>query len=98
MTRHAIGVLALAAALIAPSLALAYFPPTIGNPPPTPTPPDPFVPPGGGGLGEPEPPPPPSGPSVQTPEPASVVTLSPGLALWSWDYSGCRKKRERSAA
>jgi hypothetical protein len=81
MTRHArkAVVVALAVALVAPSLALAYFPPNVGIPPAVP--PDPFVPPGTGGLGEPEPPPPPPGPNVQTPEPASLVTALTGVAF-----------------
>jgi hypothetical protein len=81
MTRHGmwVGAVALAVALVAPSVSLAYFPPTVGIPPATP--PDPFRPPDAGGLGEPEPPPPAPGPSVQTPEPASIVTALTGLAL-----------------
>ena len=92
MTRRGIaaGAVALAIALIAPTLALAYFPPNVGVPPATP--PDPFVPPGTGGLGEPEPPPPPPGPTVQTPEPASIVTALTGLALAAG--IGLRKKRK----
>ena len=41
MTRHAmwVGAVALAVALVAPTVSLAYFPPTIGQPPVTP--PDP---------------------------------------------------------
>ena len=85
MTRHGIraGLVALAAALVAPSLVCAYFPPTVGIPPVgiTEVPPDPFQPPIVGGLGEPEPPPPPAGPTVQTPEPASIVGALTGLAL-----------------
>ena len=83
MSRYGIraGLVALAAALIAPSLVCAYFPPTIGTPGITSVPPDPFKPPVVGGLGEPEPPPPPPGPTVQTPEPASIVSALTGLAL-----------------
>ena len=96
MTRHArmAAVVALAVAFIAPSLALAYFPPNVGIPGPG-VPPDPFVPPGTGGLGEPEPPPPPPGPSVQTPEPASLVTALTGLAIAA-GY-GLRKYRKDRA-
>ena len=64
MTRHGFArAAALAAALAAPSVGLAYFPPTIGIPPVTGTgtPPDPFTPPNTGGLGEPEEPEPPPG-------------------------------------
>src|SRR5262249_62075688 len=81
MPRHAMwfGAVALAVALVPPSVSLAYFPPTIGQPPVTP--PDPFRPPDTGGLREPEAPPPKPGPSVQTPEPASILTALTGLAL-----------------
>jgi hypothetical protein len=89
MTRHAIAAVALAIALVTPALGVAYFPPNIGTP--KPVPPDPFVPPGAGGLGEPESPPPPPGPSVQTPEPASIVTALTGLAFAA-GY-GVRKRR-----
>lgn len=83
MSRHGIqfGILALALAIAAPSISLAYFPPEIGVPPPGNTPPDPFGVPGQGGLGEPEPPEPGPGPVVQTPEPASIITTLAGLAV-----------------
>jgi PEP-CTERM motif len=75
----------LVGALVAPSVTLAYFPPTVGQPPiqVTSVPPDPFKPPTAGGLGEPSAPEPPPGPSVQTPEPASMLTalVGAGLAL-----------------
>jgi len=90
MTRRGLFVGALALALIAPSISLAYFPPNIGVPPAVP--PDPFKPPTQGGLGDPEAPPPPPGPTVQTPEPASIVTALTGLALAA-GY-GARKKRQ----
>ena len=99
MTRHGFArAAALAAALVAPSVGLAYFPPTIGIPPVTGqgTPPDPFTPPTTGGLGEPEEPEPPPGPSVQTPEPASVVTALTGEVL-AIGY-GVRKRRQKQAA
>lgn len=98
MTRHGFArAAALAAALAAPSVGLAYFPPTIGIPPVTGTgtPPDPFTPPPTGGLGEPEEPEPPEGPSVQTPEPASVVTALTGVVL-AVGY-GVRKRRRQVA-
>jgi hypothetical protein len=80
MTRYVLWVGALALALAVPSVSVAYFPPNVGIP--EPVPPDPFIPPDtGGGLGEPVPPDPGPGPSVQTPEPASVVTALTGLAL-----------------
>lgn len=97
MTRHAVAA-ALAAALIAPSVGLAYFPPNVGIPPVTGqgTPPDPFVPPTTGGLGDPDDPEPPPGPTVQTPEPASMVTALTGAVL-ALGY-GVRKRRlERTA-
>jgi hypothetical protein len=82
MTRQRLGALALAAGLLVPSVAAAYFPPDVGMPPPvTGTPPDPFKPPTGGSLGEPDAPEPGPQPSVQTPEPASIVTALTGLAL-----------------
>jgi PEP-CTERM motif len=86
MTRHAfkVGAIAVAATLVLPSLVLAYFPPTIGMPPPVgvkSVPPDPFPVPGAGGLGEPDAPEPGPGPTVQTPEPATVVTGLVGLAM-----------------
>src|SRR5947208_6193509 len=97
MTRHAfVGAAAVAAALVAPSVSLAYFPPTIGMPPPvtgSALPPDPFKPPTAGGLGEPTPPEPAPGPSVQTPEPASVVTALTGAVL-ALGYSARRRRRE----
>jgi hypothetical protein len=100
MTRHGFArATALAAALVAPSVSLAYFPPTIGMPPPVTgqgLPPDPFKPPTSGGLGEPDPPPPPPGPTVQTPEPASLVTALTGAGL-AVGY-GVRKRRLRTAA
>jgi hypothetical protein len=64
--------------LLAPSVAFAYFPPVTNNPQ---TPPDPFQVPGLGGLGEPEPPPPDKVPTVNTPEPATLVTALTGLAM-----------------
>ena len=98
MTRHAFarGV-ALAAALVAPSVSLAYFPPTIGIPPVTgkAVPPDPFKPPTTGGLGEPDVPEPPPGPTVQTPEPASMVTALTGAVL-ALGY-GVRKRLRQTA-
>ena len=100
MTRHRVaGAVALAAALVAPSVTLAYFPPDVGMPPPVTgsgLPPDPFTPPTTGGLGEPTPPEPPATPSVQTPEPASVVTALTGAVL-ALGY-GARKRRQRAAA
>jgi hypothetical protein len=99
MTRHGFArAAALAAALAAPSVGLAYFPPNIGIPPVTGqgTPPDPFTPPTTGGLGEPEEPEPPTGPSIQTPEPASVVTALTGAVL-ALGY-GVRKRRQKQAA
>jgi hypothetical protein len=97
MTRQRLGALALAAGLLAPAVATAYFPPNIGMPPPTgkAIPPDPFEPPVGAPLGEPEPPDPGPQPSVQTPEPASVVSALTGLALAA-GY-GLRKRMKRSA-
>ena len=94
MTRRGLWVGALALALAVPSVGLAYFPPNVGVPPAVP--PDPFTPPGQGGLGEPEPPEPLPGPSVQTPEPASIVTALTGLALAA-GY-GVRKRRKAQAA
>lgn len=98
MTRHALArAAALAAALVAPSVTLAYFPPTIGIPqPPKVVPPDPFKPPTTGGLGEPDPPEPPPGPTVQTPEPASIVTALTGAAL-AVGYGVRNRRRERAA-
>ena len=79
MTRHAFALAAaIAVALVAPSASFAFFPPTIGITK-QPVPPDPFKPPTTGGLGEPDAPPPPPGPTVQTPEPASMVLLGSGL-------------------
>ena len=97
MSRRGIqfGILALALAVAAPSISLAYFPPEIGLTNPN-TPPEPFGVPGLGGLGEPEPPDPGSGPNVQTPEPASIVTALSGLAMagaFAW-----RKKRKAQLA
>src|SRR5262245_2933305 len=83
MTRACLAA-ALALALVAPSVTLAYFPPSVGMPPPVggkSVPPDPFKPPTTGGLGEPTPPEPAPGPSVQTPEPASMVTALTGVVL-----------------
>lgn len=100
MTRHKFfGAAALVAALIAPSLSLGYFPPNVGVPPVggQGIPPDPFTPPTTGGLGEPEAPPPPVGPSVQTPEPASVVTALTGAVL-AIGYGVRKKRRERELA
>ena len=99
MTRPAFAkAAALAAALVAPSVSLAFFPPTIGVPPVTgqAVPPDPFKPPTNGGLGEPDAPPPPPGPTVQTPEPASVVTAFTG-AILAVGY-GVRKRRKGQSA
>jgi hypothetical protein len=100
MTRHRFArATALAAALAAPSISLAYFPPTIGMPPPVTgqgVPPDPFKPPTTGGLGEPDAPPPPPGPTVQTPEPATLVTALTGAVL-AVGY-GVRKRRQSAAA
>ena len=89
---------ALAAALVAPSVSLAYFPPTVGMPPVkgTAIPPDPFTPPTAGGLGEPTPPEPAPGPSVQTPEPATMLTALTGAVL-AFGY-GARKRRQAKAA
>jgi hypothetical protein len=99
MTRHGFARLAaVTAALVAPSVTLAYFPPTIGEPPPVQgksVPPDPFKPPTVGGLGAPDAPPPPSGPTVQTPEPATMVTALTGAAL-AVGY-GWRKRRQQVA-
>jgi hypothetical protein len=88
----------LAAILAAPSTGSAFFPPNIGlNQPPVPVvPPDPFGVPDTGGLGEPESPDPGPGPSVQTPEPASIVTALTGLIL-AGGY-GLRKRRQARAA
>jgi hypothetical protein len=82
MTRHAIrlALVALAIAFFAPSIASAYFPPTVGQTP-DPVPPDPFGVPGPGGLGEPEPPDPGNVPNVQVPEPASMISALTGLAI-----------------
>ena len=90
MTRRGLWVGALALALVVPSVSLAYFPPTVGNPG---VPPDPFTPPNQGGLGEPEPPEAPPGPTVQTPEPASIVTALTGLAL----VAGYQVRKRRRA-
>ena len=98
MTRHRFArAAALAAALVAPTVSLAYFPPTIGQPPVTGSavPPDPFKPPTAGGLGEPETPPPPPGPAVQTPEPASLVTALSGAVL-AIGYGVRKRRRERA--
>src|SRR5262245_16377825 len=84
MTRQRLGALALAAGLLTPAVTAAYFPPNIGMPPPPPVngvPPDPFEPPVGARFGEPEAPDPGPQPSVQTPEPASVVTALSGVAV-----------------
>jgi hypothetical protein len=86
-----IALVAIAIALIAPTVSVAYFPPNVGQPP-VPVPPDPFGVPGGGGLGEPEPPDPGTVPSVQIPEPASIVTALSGLAI-AGAY-GLRRKRQ----
>ncbi|HEX3152462.1 MAG TPA: hypothetical protein VHR66_30590 [Gemmataceae bacterium] len=89
---------ALAGALVAPTVSLAYFPPNVGQPPVKvqSVPPDPFKPPTAGGLGEPSAPEPPPGPSVQTPEPASMLTalVGAGMAL---GY-GVRKKLQARVA
>ena len=95
MSRHGFArAAARAAALAAPSVGLAYFPPTIGIPPVTGTgtPPDPFTPPTTGGFGEPEEPEPPVGPSVQTPEPASIVTALTGAVL-AFGYAARQRRR-----
>jgi hypothetical protein len=101
MTRQRLaGALTLAAALVAPSISLAYFPPSVGMPPPvtgSALPPDPFKPPTTGGLGEPTPPEPAPGPSVQTPEPASVVTALTGAVL-ALGYVARKRRRERVEA
>jgi hypothetical protein len=96
MTRQIIwiGMLALATAVILPSVSLAFFPPNIGI---TPIPPDPFGTPGTGGLGEPEPPDPGPGPNVQTPEPATVVTALVGLAM-AGAYGVRKRAKARIAA
>jgi hypothetical protein len=99
MTRQRLAA-ALALALAAPSVTLAYFPPNVGMPPPvngTAVPPDPFKPPTTGGLGEPTPPEPAPGPSVQTPEPASMVTALTGAVL-ALGYAARRRRREPAAA
>ncbi|HVK07637.1 MAG TPA: PEP-CTERM sorting domain-containing protein [Gemmataceae bacterium] len=84
-------VAALAVALSLPAAGFAFFPPDVFPPTNQGTPPDPFTPPGAGGLGEPEPVDPDPGPTVQTPEPASIVTGLTGLALAA--AYGWRKKR-----
>jgi hypothetical protein len=96
MTRYAIrlALVAIAFVLIVPTVSLAYFPPNVGQPP-APVPPDPFGVPGGGGLGEPEPPDPGTVPSVQIPEPASLVTALTGLVI-AGAY-GLRRKRKQLA-
>ncbi len=85
MTRHAIrlGGVALAASLLFPSISSAFFPPNVGIPPVTiqSVPPDPFGIPETGGLGEPTPPEPGTGPTVQTPEPATIVIGLTGLVM-----------------
>jgi hypothetical protein len=97
MTRHAFAkAAAVAVALVAPSVSLAFFPPTIGIRPHQPVPPDPFKPPTGTGQGEPDAPPPPPGPTVQTPEPASVVTALTGAAL-AVGYGVRKRLRQRTA-
>jgi hypothetical protein len=100
MTRHAlVRAAAVAAALAAPSVSAAYFPPTIGMPPPVTgqaLPPDPFKPPTTGGLGEPDAPEPPPGPTVQTPEPASMVTALTGAVL-SLGYGVQKRRRSQGA-
>ncbi len=98
MTRHGlVRTAALAAALVAPSVSLAYFPPDIGKPPVQvkSVPPDPFKPPTTTGLGEPDAPPPPAGPTVQTPEPATMMTALTGAVL-AVGY-GIRKRRREVA-
>jgi len=84
-------VAALAVALTLPAASQAFFPPDVFPPTQTGTPPDPFTPPTAGGLGEPDPTDPAPGPTVQTPEPASIVTGLTGLVLAA-GY-GWRKKR-----
>ncbi len=98
MSRRGIqfGVMALALAIAAPSISLAYFPPQIGLTNPN-TPPEPFGVPSQGGLGEPEPPDPGLGPTVQTPEPASIVTALTGLAM-AGAFAWRRKLRAHQAA
>jgi hypothetical protein len=101
MTRHGFArTAALAAALVVPSVSLAYFPPTIGMPPPVTgksLPPDPFKTPTTTGQGEPDAPPPPPGPTVQTPEPATMVTALTGAVL-AIGYGVRKKRRELAAA
>lgn len=95
MTRRsimAIGFCAVAVALIIPAACSAFFPPDV-FPSTKSIPPDPFTPPDGGGLGEPEPTDPGTGPTVQTPEPATVVTALTGLAL-----AAAYRWRQRRAA
>jgi hypothetical protein len=98
MTRPAFATAAaLAAALILPSVSRAFFPPTIGIPVTGQSvPPDPFKPPTNGGLGEPDAPPPPPGPTVQTPEPASMVTALTGAVL-AIGYGARKRLRRRTA-
>ena len=100
MTRHSIrfAAIALAAALIVPSISNAFFPPNVGMPPITiqSVPPDPFGKPDAGGLGEPEPPDPGAGPTVQTPEPATIVIGLTGLAMAG--ALGLRKRNKAQAA
>lgn len=97
MTRRLIPtVAALALALTLPAAGSAFFPPDIFPPTTTGTPPDPFTPPGAGGLGEPEPSDPDAGPTVQTPEPATVLTGLTGMALAA--AYGWRKKRAAGRA
>src|SRR5690242_361818 len=98
MTRRAFAAAAaLAAALVVPSASFAFFPPTIGIPVTGQSvPPDPFKPPTNGGLGEPDAPPPPPGPTVQTPEPASMVTALTGAVL-AVGYGVRKRLRGRTA-
>lgn len=100
MTRHAtrLGAVALAAALVVPSVSQAFFPPDVGKPPVVvqTVPPDPFGVPDTGGLGEPAPPEPGNGPAVQTPEPATIVIGLTGLAMAG--AFGLRKRLQSPAA
>jgi hypothetical protein len=82
----------LTVAMVCSSSAQAFFPPDIFVKT-TGTPPDPFKPPTAGGLGEPTPPQPTGGPTVQTPEPATMITALTGLAL----AAGYRLTKRRSA-
>ena len=71
-------VLALGLALVVPATSMAFFPP--GDITPT-VPVPPSDTPTGGGTGEPEPHSPEEPPTVQAPEPATVITALTGLTL-----------------